>query len=194
MKFAIPLAASAVLVLAACETMLEPPYTALDKAKTYGYSDRHVVADTYEITYISPSRRVAQSSAARRGAVAAQSDEATDMATWRAADLALEKGFPAFEVVDTRSDTEVALSEYDYFYPSLFHEAHVYRYDRLYRDGYYPYGAYPRVTSAYASTRTILTVKMRQAAAENAKDARATRDRLRLKYAAAQAAPSQGGE
>lgn len=194
MKFAIPLAAAGALLLAACETMYEPPYAALDKAKTYGYSDRHVVGDTYEITYISPSQRVARSSAARRGAVAEQSDEARDMATWRAAELALEKGFPAFEVVDTRTDTEVSLRDYDYNFPSLFHMSHVYRYDRLYRDYYYPYGTNPSVSTAYASTRTILTVKMEKAAGENTKDAQATRDRLRLKYAAAQAAPSQGGE
>jgi hypothetical protein len=77
------------LTLAACAS--SPTPREAQGAWSEGYSERALSADRYLISYRMDG---------------ADYQRAYDLALWRAAQLTLEKGYPAFEVVNRESDTD----------------------------------------------------------------------------------------
>lgn len=117
------LAAAAVLLLAACETVPAPPLLSpLQTAKRYGYAERDLGDGKYEVTYVGPTRRVSRFSPEREADIAAARGQASDFMLWRAAQLAQMHGAPAFRVGQIRSDVDTYVQNYtdDPFWGSPF--------------------------------------------------------------------------
>lgn len=164
-------AALALLLLAGGCGMPYPLYTPQEVARSYGYSEQALSDASYRVSYVVPSSTGFDTGPANRRAHAdAQVALAYDMALWRAADIALQKGFPAFAVTDRVNDVAADLRT-DFYdpWPYRWHRRR-YPFDPY---PYYPYYAYDRTATIGAAV--TLTVELRRAAGPGTFDAAAVR-------------------
>jgi hypothetical protein len=104
------------LALAAAACAGERPLYVPYGGSTYGYADRPLGDELYEVSYRPPEfRTYAYGRATRERVVNEQLALAHDMALLRAADIALMRGFPAFREVNRDNDVRVDV-ENDPFY------------------------------------------------------------------------------
>src|SRR5215813_2858393 len=189
-----PIAIAAVVVLGAlsagCAENRRPPVAAMVPQSTngvFGYSDKMVAPDLYEVTYVSPRLRATQDADDAHG-LAGEKQRVYDLALWRAAQLAQERAFPAFLVQHESRDVDVSVRR-DVVYPAspppLFFGPC--RWDCGWPYGYWPYGyGYPTYRTSAAGIITVnLTVKMLAKATGDSFDTGTTIERLRKAYASA---------
>jgi hypothetical protein len=180
---------------AACAENRKPPVAAMVPQSTngvFGYSDKMVAPDLYEVTYVSPPLRATQDADDAHG-LAGEKQRVYDLALWRAAQLAQEKGFPAFQVQHESRDVDVTVRR-DPVYPAYplapIFFGHRCRWDCDWPFGFWPgypydYG-YPSYRTQAAGRITVsLTVKMLANATADAQDTAATIERLRKAYGSA---------
>lgn len=98
-----------------------PLYVPLATAGNHGYAERPLGPARYSVSYRAPpgvsyafTKDERKADAERRLTVA------YDMAVWRASELALEKGYPAFTVAERSNDVDVA-DGYDPYDPLASH-------------------------------------------------------------------------
>lgn len=164
-----------------------PLYTSVQVAGSFGYEEQRISDARYTVTYTAPVQRTYAYGGERREQDAGrQVALAYDMALWRAAELALANGYPAFRVAERNNDIQVDVRRDTYYDPFP-------RYGHHHRYGYFPRG-YPSYYPSYANLAAgvTLAVEFRRADAGDTFDARATRERLRAQYAQATAPGSAG--
>jgi hypothetical protein len=164
-----------------------PLYTPVQVAGSFGYAEQRISAARYTVTYTAPVHRTDAFGGERRDQDAdRQVVLAYDMALWRAAELALAHGYPAFRVAGRNNDVQVDVRHEAYFDPFP-------RFGHHHRYGRFPHG-YPRYYPSYAylAAGVTLAVEFRRRGAGDTFDARATRARLRAQYARATAPGSAG--
>lgn len=162
-----------------------PLYTPLQVAGSFGYWEQRISGTRYRVTYSAPVRTTSAYGGERRNRDAEhQVGLAYDLALWRAADLALANGYPAFKVAQRSNDVQVDV-RYD---PDPFvgfgHHDHHGHFPHRYR---YPYPRYAELAAA-----VTLAVEFRRAGDADTLDARAARRRLRARYSEATAPGSAG--
>jgi len=195
---ALPIAILLGWPLSACTQTPRPPLMSpLAQVVDYGYADRDLGNDKVEVTYLGPSYRVSTSRSGRQQAVDQATQQAEELATWRAAQIALARGKPAFEVVDRHTGVEVDIR--DHYDPYPFWGPFGYPYYPYYwaRAPFYsPWPAFGRYRDAYAQAEAKLTVKLLDEKKPGALDARETAERLSRKYGppAGQTAPAPGSK
>ena len=184
------LALAAALTIAGCAPEARHPlYTPLTLAESFGYSEQRLSETSYKVTYSAPVRRTyAYGREERKQETEERLALAYDLALWRAAELALAHGYPAFEVSNRDNSVQVDIrSDYYRHDPFLYHGHH-------FGHGFFPhhfYGFYDRY--AELAARVSIAVDFRAAPDGDRLDARATLKRLRAKYPdAAGPAPAQG--
>jgi hypothetical protein len=169
----------------ACAENRKPPVAAMVPQSTngvFGYSDQMVAPDLYEVAYVSPPLRATQAADDAHG-LAGEKQRVYDLALWRAAQLAQEKGFPAFQVQHESRDVDVTVHHDPVYYPPpLFFGPCRWDCDLGYWP--YPYDYSYRIRAA-GRIAVNLTVKMLAKAAEDSLDTAATIERLRKAYASA---------
>jgi hypothetical protein len=183
------LIASVLLAAAGCAGRPVPPpvpaMVALSENGDYGYSEAALAPDVYAVTFVSPSLS-AHGDPERDYGLDGEKHRVAALARWRAAQVALEQGYPAFQVQNETSDADVTVVDPPgpppyvlaplrtmsgppcgdpYFNPV---------YDNWYRRGH----SSGRVTAN-------LTVKMLPAVVAGAEDATQTAERLRAAYGSA---------
>jgi len=173
-----------------------PAMAALSATGDYGYSETALAPDLYAVTYVSPSLS-AHGDPDRDYGLDGQKQRVAALALWRAAQLALEQGYPAFQVESESRDVNVSVEDppapppyvsaplrttsgspcrwdcdrpIGYWGDPYFNPV----YDDWYRRGH----SSGRVTAK-------LTVKLLPGVVDGAQDAAQTADRLRAAYAAA---------
>jgi hypothetical protein len=175
----------AVLALAGCSTPgFTELYAPLVPGATYGYSDKPIAEQRYEVTYVAP-RQTAFTFEGPSGRQVSDAElaRAYDFALLRAADIALANGAAAFRVVNRLNDVDVR--NYWYYrdpywpaYPGWYGgwRGHPYYW------GYPWYGPYDD-RYAVLATRVVLTVDLITVPAPDAFDARRIQSELRSRYA-----------
>jgi hypothetical protein len=153
----------------------------ISQVTDFGYSNRDLNNGRVEVNYLGPSYRVSTFRASRQEALDQAKAQAEDLATWRAAQVALAKGKPAFEVVDKHSNVEVDVRDYYDPYPSAWWPYGYYPY-RWARGPFYPFPYYTRYRDAYAQAEVSLTVQLLDKMKPGALDAQETAARLSTKY------------
>jgi hypothetical protein len=106
-----------VLALAACAT--EPSYpllTPFATAKTFGYAETPRGENRYSVTYATPTRLSFAAAGDANDAEAART-LGTDMAIWRAAQIAASAGFEGFHVSDRQADVTLYPDPLDLDFP-----------------------------------------------------------------------------
>ena len=150
----VPMLFVGLFLIAACGPK-EPPPPLLspvqDNRGKYGYSQEVIGPKRIEISYYAPTRRVPPGGVYREPFTQPSINLAADLALWRAAQIARERGDPRFTVVRRRSD--VVVDRYrggfhrDPFFGAPF--PRYYPYQRGFGFGY-PYG-YPFPYYSYQS-------------------------------------------
>ncbi|MBI3513759.1 MAG: hypothetical protein HY060_06835 [Proteobacteria bacterium] len=96
------------LALAACQTT--PPLPALsplEQARQFGYTERDLTPERVEISYLGARQRVVSAGPTPRDADTQPARAAAlDFATWRAAQLALARGFKGLRIVDRQTHVD----------------------------------------------------------------------------------------
>ncbi len=177
-------------IAAGCTTRQPPAAAMVAQSATgeYGYSEQMLSADLYKVGYVSPRLRATQDSDDAHG-LAGDKQRVYELALWRAAQLAKEKGYPAFAVQQESRDVDVTV-RHDPAYapvPFLFGRHCHWRCGWPYGYGYWPYDygyGYYR-TRAAGRISVELTVKMLSARKPDAFDTAATEEWLRQKHASA---------
>ena len=181
---------AAALAMAGCAPEARYPlYTALEVAESFGYSEERLSETGYRVTYSAPVRRTyAYGGEGRKQETEQRLALAYDLALWRAAELALAHGYPAFEVSNRDNSVQVDI-RHDYYphYPYFHHRHH-------FGHGFFPhhfYGYYDRY--AELAARVSIAVDFRAAPDGDRLDAQATLKRLEAKYpSAAGPGPTKG--
>lgn len=190
------LGAALLLSLGACQTVPPVPrpplYSSIESARDFGYADRKLSGSTYEVTYIGPSDTVPSETLAREARVKADNAIAEDMALWRSADLAVEKGYPAFRITDRHSETQITVRNDDYYYDPYYYGS--FGYYGYYGPYYHPYGYYDSGygRSSQAQVKVVLTIDLVRKMGKGAIDADAVRARMAQKYPDARRATGGG--
>jgi hypothetical protein len=175
-------------LLVACATGPAPPLLSpIEVAHVYGYSERPLGDNRYEISYLGPRRRSLRSPEAHSETSAAERTQAFDFALWRAAQIALAQGFAGFRVSNVRTDTSTVVDN---------------DYDPLYGPGPYPFRPWGRPWEpswgpywapspyAYEQTRVTFDVTLLQALGEGDYNAADVIAQLRQTYPGAEGAPA----
>jgi hypothetical protein len=175
---------------AGCTEHRRPAVAAMVPQSTngvFGYTDKMVAPDLYEVSYVSPRLHATQEADEAHG-LAGEKQRVYDLALWRAAQLAQEKGFPAFAVQHESRDVDVTVRHDPVYYPPppLFFGPC--RWDCGW-PGYWPYYPYDYGygyrTRAAGRITVNLTVKMLAEAMPDSLDTAATIEQLRKAYASA---------
>lgn len=199
LRFALPLALLGAAALAACSQKPMPPLMSpISQVTDFGYSNRDLAGDRIEVVYLGPSYRVSTWRSSRQEAVDQAKAQAEELATWRAAQVALARSKPAFEVVDRHTNVQVDVRDYYDPYPMGWPGYYGYYPYRWARAPYYPvWPGYTRNRDAHAQAEAKLTVQLLDKAKPGALDAKETVDRLSQKYGPAAVpsdAPTPGGD
>lgn len=172
--------AAAIVALGGCQGPPPLPlYSSLEEAKTFGYAEKQVETTRYEVTYLTRRQRVSFTMLGREAQIGTMSRTAEEIAELRAAEIALEAGYPSYKIVDRRTDSEVMMREYAYLGAGGFSTFH--RYHSSYLRSY-PYAPAFFGSSAFAQVRTTLDVRMLDAQDDDGADAKAAQARLGNKY------------
>jgi hypothetical protein len=178
------------LLLLATACAPNPPlYVPLQAGGDHGYTEVRVSPTRYQVTFKAP---VAIYPALNKSAARSHAEHRTtlayDMAMWRAAELALENGFPAFKITDRSNDVS---TDYRYgtygapFYPPCYDP-------RFGPDGPCPSFGFssPSAFDRYAwiEAGVTLTVEFESAIRPGLFDAREAVDKLRAQYPTAREA------
>ncbi len=175
--FAAPFLAA---VLAACVVAPRAPLMSpLEAGGGYGYSERQLSGDRFEVNYLGPRMRSSVRRANREADTERARNLAYDLALWRAAEVSLQNGFPAFLVEDKRTDIEVEIVDEALYFPyhdafddhGLYHSHAFHFYDARY--------GFRRVRLQARATLIVVLLKRPRAGAF---DAAATAESLKRKH------------
>lgn len=140
--------------------------------QSFGYSDQRLSETSYEIRYSGPEVTTDDTVESEVAAAERKAREtAADLALWRAAELALSRGFPAFAVHAADTDVKQAIVGHDYrqngnpVYDDVHGEALGYQ------------------TQMYFRPLASLTIELRHEKSRDALDARAVADKMKRQYA-----------
>jgi hypothetical protein len=160
------------IFLAACVTPA-PPRPAMVPFGTggdFGYSSRDVAPDRVEVTYRGDTVSVSVSNPREDGRTQMELDKAHDLALWRAAQIANERGKAGLKIENENRDSDVEVQQRSYYRPSPYYDPFWDPYDdpfwphyrrRPYFYGDWPY-SYQQVRTATARAKITLTVILYQ--------------------------------
>jgi hypothetical protein len=185
----------AALLVGGCQTAPAPPLLSPigeTGAYGYGYAERQLGPEAWEVTYVGPLRRTSAYAGSREADQIGARTQAFDLMLWRAAQIAQREGFPAFRVGDSRSHVDTRIEDYGYdplygppwgwgpgwgprrrFYP------------------YYPSYPYARSTWAYLQARISADIRLLRAASPGDYVAEDVIAQARRNYPAADTPPPQ---
>jgi hypothetical protein len=143
-------------LVAACTAQPKPAMVPLGQTGDFGYSERDLGADRIEVTYTGANIRVSSSRGKEDSRLVAEQAKTRDLAIWRAAQIADQRGMAAMKIENEARDTDVEVTrEYVQNYgwgrygywgrPSWFYDGPYY---------------YQPVRRAYGQAVTTLTVQL----------------------------------
>jgi len=173
-----------------------PAMAALSATGDYGYSETALAPDLYAVTYVSPSLS-AHGDPDQDYGLGGEKQRVHDLALWRAAELALEKGYPALQVQGESRDADLSIAEPPGAPPYVSAPLRTIsgppcrwncgRPIGYWGDPYFNpiYDDWYRRAHSSGRVSAKLTVKMLPGVVDGAQDAAQTAERLRAAYASA---------
>jgi hypothetical protein len=169
----------------------------IDQGGRYGYAVSAAAADSFHVEYVTPVLQTSVRDTAREQDIEQEKSRAYDLALWRAAQIAQERGYEAFIVEESSRDADVSIDSGNYYagrYASSWYNHFGYAYGPYpyRRFGYVPYYPYPYNPHAFgyydrprASMQVHVRLTVREASPDEvgAFDTTATASRLAAAYA-----------
>jgi hypothetical protein len=165
------LTAVLLISLAACAAPAppKPAMVALGTSGDFGYSSKDLGTDRVEVTYRGDAVKVSVSNPREDARTQMELDKAHDLALWRAAQIAEERGKAGIKIENEKRDSDVEVQNHSYYRPSPFYDPFWDPYDDPFYPGYhrraffYGYGggfpySYQQVRNATARAEITLTV------------------------------------
>lgn len=156
----------AAALVGACATPApKPAMVPLGQTGEFGYSDRDLGQDRIEVTYTGANIRVSASEGRDDSRVTAEEAKIHDLALWRAAQIADQRGMAAMRIENETRDTDVEVTRqyvqrfvpYGYAHPFYWrHHGYCCGPTWFYDDPFY----YQPVRRAHAQAVTTLTVQL----------------------------------
>jgi hypothetical protein len=146
----------------------------------YGYAEERIGPDLVRVVYYGPVRPLDVSAAPRGTQLDRAASAAADLALWRAAQLALAEGKPAFTVIERRADTETLRRPGGWAYDSWWPDYCYPRYSRQWGCRAWPPSYVPPIADGRA--RATLIVRLEGRVTPRNIDAAATFQRLERSY------------
>jgi hypothetical protein len=169
-----------------------PLLSPLAAAGSFGYTEAPQGADRYSVSYVTPPRLTGSYPGPHEEDANAARTLGFDMAVWRAAQLAQDRGFTGFRVTDRRSDVSIYPDPYAYYYepdPLFWNPGWPYLH-RPY-DGFGPFPPLP--PRNYLQAKVTIDVLLLQGLAPGDYDAASAIGQLRRTYPGAEGAPPPAG-
>ena len=166
----------------------------------FGYSETELAADRYRVRYRTPEVGVPADEKARTTALEQEKQRAYDLALWRAAQIALAKGYSQLSVLQEHRDAEVRVNRQNFpmapgvygpggmLYPGWIYDPRVPYYGRPGIGPYWTYDdpfAYRTRVSASAEITASLEVSYAKSPSPGSLDAATTTRRLSAAYGSA---------
>jgi hypothetical protein len=162
-------------LLALCACASHPSnflMTAKSTPESFGYTERRVTDTGYEISYSGPEVTTANTRDELVYVAESRAREtANDLALWRAAELALGKGYPAFVVTSARCDVKQIIVGHDYHQNG----------NPVYDDVPGQSIGYPM--QIYFRPEAVIGIELRKDRPEGALDARELSEKIKRRYA-----------
>jgi hypothetical protein len=164
------LTAVLLISLGACVTPAppKPAMVALGTTGDFGFSSKDLGSDRVEVSYRGDAVKVSVSNPREDARTQMELDKAHDLALWRAAQIAEERGKAGLKIENEKRSSDVDVQNRSYYRPSPFYDPFWEPYDDPFYPGYrrrpffYGYGGYPysyqQVRSATARAEITLTV------------------------------------
>ncbi len=162
--------------LAACGAPSSVPLMSSWESETgFGYTERRLGGERYEIRYVTPFVRTSLDPKKRAEEVERLGELAYEIALWRTANLAIARQFEAFAIASSQGDVEV--QDYDDTPNGV-------RYGLAHPNSGYRFvlSPGPRIRSAWLKATSELTVILKPRAGPDDMDARTTAARLAGKH------------
>lgn len=173
----------ACVFLAACsysDRFLE--LVALDEAHLFGYSERALGGDRFEVSYLTREQDASLDEDERGAEAGRAKAKARDFALWRASMLAAHHGFSAFSVLDSRYDVDVTIDDEGAYFVGAACSSY----------GFGCGSAYdPDFREAWLQARAVINVQMHKSPVQGAYVPDATVRRLGAQYPDARIPPNQ---
>lgn len=164
------LTAVMLLSLAACAAPAppRPAMVALGTSGDFGYASRDLAPDRVEVTYRGDAVPVSESNPREDPRTQMELDKAHDLALWRAAQIAQERGKAAFKIDDEQRNSDVEVQQRTTYRRSPFYDPFWDPYDDPFYPGYrrrpfpYGFGPYPYTQQEVrtATVRAEITLKI----------------------------------
>jgi len=146
----------------------KPAMVALGTSGDFGYSSKDLGSDRIEVVYRGDAVTVSSSNPRDDARTQMELDKAHDLALWRAAQIAEERGLAGLKIENEKRDSDVEVQRRSYYRPSPFYDPFWGPYDDPfwphYRRPYYGYGGWPysyhQVRNATARAEITLTVTL----------------------------------
>lgn len=139
----------------------------------YGYSENDLGDGRFEVSYVTPALRTRGYDQPHKADIEAEKTLAYELALWRAAQVAVERGYESFIVEESNRDADLSV-RYDPYYPSGYwstwphgsrHPQTGWPYHNYGPYPYYPYrsGAYGPFDRPSSSLRLTVRLAIREA-------------------------------
>jgi len=148
-------AAVLLFAVAACAPgQPRPAMVSMAGGTPYGYSEVDLGDDRFEVSYVMPALRTRGYDQPHQASIDAEKTLAYELALWRAAQVAIERGYEFFTVEESNRDADLSV-RYDPYYPGGYWSTWPYGY-RHPQTGwpyhnYGPYSYYPYRSGGYGS-------------------------------------------
>src|SRR3954467_2027877 len=141
------LTAVLLISLAACTTPVpKPAMVALGTGGgDFGYSSKDLGADRIEVTYRGDAGSVSASNPRDDGRTKAEQEKAHDLALWRAAQIAQERGKAGLKIENENRDSDVEVQRRSYYRRSPFYAPFLDPYEDPFCPGRHPYYRRPYI-------------------------------------------------
>ena len=110
------------LVLAACAAPPRPAMVPLGSSGDFGYSERDLGPDRIEVSYRGDAVPVSPYRPREDGRAKAELDLAHDLALWRAAQIAQDRGKAGLKIEFENRDSDVVVQQRTYYRPDRFYD------------------------------------------------------------------------
>jgi hypothetical protein len=157
-------AAVAATLMAGCSTPApKPAMVPLGQTGDFGYSERDVGTDRIEVTYTGANLRVSSSQGKNDSRMVAERAKTRDLAIWRAAQIADQRGMAAMRIENETRDSNVNVTQqyvqhYSPFYDPFWPRRH-FCCGPFYDDDPFYYQPVRRASAQSVSTLTVLLLK-----------------------------------